>query len=173
MKMKTISIILGIAMCILGVCAATMPFRIFLGLGWLVGALFIVNGITMAINGFKKETKNVWAGVFGIISAILGLWITFSAVQRVLTDLMIAYLIGFYLILQGVYRIVDGYKLYKMGEKKSAIAVIICGVVTAIAGILSVGHPILTMVSVGFIIAFNLISQGISVIVVACMVKGE
>ena len=53
--MKAMSIILGIAMCVLGACAATMPFRIFLGFGWLVGALFLVNGVTMAINGFKKE----------------------------------------------------------------------------------------------------------------------
>lgn len=30
--MKAMSIILGIAMSILGVCAATMPFRVFLGL---------------------------------------------------------------------------------------------------------------------------------------------
>ena len=150
-----------------------MPFRTFLGFGWLVGALFLVNGVAMAINGFKKETKNVWAGVFGIISAILGIWITFSAMQRALTDLMIAYLIGFNLILQGVLRIMESYKLFKASEKKSAVLLLVCGIVSAIAGILSVGHPILTMISVGFIIAFNLISQGISMIMVACMVKGE
>ena len=57
--MKTMSIILGIAMSILGVCAATMPFRTFLGFGWLVGALFLVNGVAMAINGFKKETMGL------------------------------------------------------------------------------------------------------------------
>lgn len=171
--MKVLTIIMGAAMCVLGVCAATMPFRIFLGLGWIVGALFLVNGVTMAINGFKKETKNTWAGVFGIISAILGLWITFSAMQRALTDLMIAYLIGFNLILHGVLHTMEAYKLYKAGEKKSAILLGVCGIVSAIAGILSVGHPIMTMISVGFIIAFNLISQGVSVIMVACMVKGE
>lgn len=169
--MKILSIICGIAMCIVGVCAATMPFRVFLGFGWLVGALFVVNGITMAINGFKKETKNVLSGVLGIITAILGLCITCSALQRALTDLMIAYFIGFVLILQGVLRIVEACKLFKKSEKTSAVLLLVCGIVTAIAGILSVGHPILTMISVGFIVAFNLVSQGVSVIMAACMAE--
>lgn len=93
--------------------------------------------------------------------------------QRALTDLMIAYLIGFNLLFYGVLRIMEAYRLYKASEKKSATLLLICGIVSAIAGILSVGHPVMTMISVGFIIAFNLISQGISVIMVACMVKGE
>lgn len=171
--MKVLTIILGAAMCILGVCAATMPFRVFLGFGWIVGALFIVYGIQMAMKGFEKETRNIWTGVFGVISAILGLWISVSAMQRALTDLMIAYLIGFNLLFYGVLRIMEAYRLYKASEKKSAALLLICGIVSAIAGILSVGHPVMTMISVGFIIAFNLISQGISVIMVACMVKGE
>lgn len=171
--MKALTIILGVAMCILGVCAATMPFRVFLGFGWIVGALFIVYGIQMAMKGFKKETRNIWSGVFGVISTILGLWISFSAVQRALTDLMIAYLVGFNLLFYGVLRIMEAYKLYKAGEKKTATLILICGLVSAIGGILSVGHPILTMISVGFIIAFNLISQGVTMILVACMAKGE
>jgi len=169
--MKAASIITGILMVILGICAMAMPFRTFLGIGWLVGALFLIYGIETVVAALTKDKKDVWACIFGVLIAILGLWITFSAFQRVLTDLMIAYLVGFNLVLYGVMRCVAGYKLIKVKQTGTGVLVIICGVISILAGLFSVGHPIMTMFSVGIIIGANLLVQGISMIVITCAAK--
>ena len=168
--MKTASIITGILMIILGICAMSMPFRTFLGIGWIVGALFLIYGIETVVAALNKDKKDIWACILGVIIAILGLWITFSAFQRVLTDLMIAYLVGFNLILYGVLRVIAGCKLLKV-KTGTGVLVIICGVISVIAGMFSVGHPILTMMSVGLIIGVNLVVQGISMITIVCVAK--
>ena len=169
--MKALGIISGILMCILGGCAMGMPFRTFLGIGWLVGALFLVYGVQTAVEAMKKEKKDVWSCVLGAATAILGIWITFSGVQRALTDMMIAYLVGFNLLLYGVLRCVAAYKLFKAGEKSQGVIVVLCGILSLIVGIFAVGHPVMTMISVGYIIAVNLMVQGITMIVTACMMK--
>ena len=171
--MKALGIITGVLMCILGGCAMAMPFRTFLGIGWLAGALFLVYGVQTVIEALKKEKKDGWACVLGVLMSIVGIWITFSGVQRILTDMMIAYLVGFNLLFYGILRCVTAYKLFKAGEKKQGIIVILCAVLSLLAGIFSVGHPIMTMISVGYIIAINLMVQGITTIVMSCMIKKE
>lgn len=169
--MKTTTIILGIVTIVLGVCAITMPFKMFLSLGWLVGVLFLVYGIEAVFGALKKEKKDVWGCILGVLTAFFGAWITVSAVQRALTDLTIAYLVGFGLICNGVFRFFAAYHAYKKGEKKQTVMLIICGVLAVIGGMMSVGHPIITMISVGYIIAFSLLAQGIGTVMAGCAMK--
>lgn len=169
--MKTVGIISGILMCILGGCAMAMPFRTFLGIGWLVGALFLVYGIQTAINAMQKEKKDGWTCALGVLAAILGVWITFSGIQRALTDMTIAYLVGALLIASGVLRCMEAVKMFKEKAKKQGVILALCGAIALIAGFFAVGHPIMTMISVGYIIAIDLMVQGITMIVAACMIK--
>lgn len=160
--MKVIGIITGILMMILGGYAMTVPFRTFLGIGWFLGILFLVNGIEMVIHALGKK-KNIWQTIMGVLLSIGGVLILFNGVQRFLMDRMLAYLIGFYVIIAGVTQIYDGVK--NMKEAKGVnILKIICGVLSIIVGIFSVLHPILTMFSLGYLIAFALIFQGINMI---------
>lgn len=151
---------------ILGVYAMCVPVRTFLGIGWLLGALVLVNGIELLIMGFSGKKKSIGQIILGALEAIGGIILLFSGIQRVLTDVMVAYLIGFFIIIYGVYQIVSACKKYK-DAKGSSILNIICGVLSVIVGTLSVGHPIMTMVSVGYLIAIALIFRGIDMIVLA------
>jgi len=171
--MKAISIILGVLMSIVGICAFAMPFRTFLGIGWVVGILFMCYGIEAAVEGFKKAKKDVFGIIIGILAVIVGIAITTSFAQRALTDLFIAYLIGFNLIIFGVFRIISAVGLYKSGQKSAAVLMIICNVLAVICGIVAVGHPFMTMISVGYIIAINLLVQGVIIIVTACSIKTD
>ena len=67
--MKTLTIITGILTAILGIMAFTMPLRVFLGLGWILGALILVNGVETIIGAFKGK-KDIWQCIFGIIIEI-------------------------------------------------------------------------------------------------------
>ena len=53
--MKIFAIITGILTAILGCFAISLPLRVFLGIGWILGALVLVNGITGAITAFSKK----------------------------------------------------------------------------------------------------------------------
>ena len=95
--MKTFAIITGILTAILGCFAIAMPLRTFLGIGWILGALVLVNGITGAITAFSKK-KDVWQGIFSILIAIGGGVILFNTFSRVMTDMFLAYIAGFVII---------------------------------------------------------------------------
>lgn len=161
--MKALGIITGILMIILGGYAIGVPFKTFLGIGWFLGVLFLINGIQMAIYAFSQKKKEILQGIIGILVTIGGVIILFNGVQRFLTDVMIAYLIGFYVIISGVMQICNGAKNVK-ADKGISILKIICGVFSIVAGIFAVGHPFMTMFSVGYLIAFSVIFQGIDII---------
>lgn len=164
--MKTAGIITGVLMVILGFCSIFMPMRTFLGIGWLVGTLILIYGIQQIIDGVKHKEKRVTHILLGVLGAAVGALILFNGAQRLLTDIMLAYIIGGYILISGIFQIVFGCKLYKV-DKGSGVLKIICGVIGIIAGLVSLAHPVLTMFSVGYIIAFTLISQGISILILA------
>jgi len=164
MKMKTLSIITGILTIILGIFALSMPLRIFLGFGWILGILLIANGIEMSVTGFSKKTRNIWQGILGILVAIGGILLIANGISRFFTDLMLAYLIGIVIIISSIGMIANAISTFKE-SKGRAILLIICGILGIILGVGAVTHPILTMFSAGVIIGMNIIIQGINFIV--------
>lgn len=164
--MKIVGVITGVLTSILGVYAMCVPFRTFLGIGWLIGILLLVNGVEIVIAALAGKKKNIGQCILGVIGAVIGLIILFSGIQRILTDVMAAYLIGFCIIVYGIYQLVSGGKNLK-NEKGASIWRIVCGVLSVLIGAAAVGHPFLTMVSVGYMIAFSLIVQGIDMIILS------
>lgn len=170
--MTILGIITGILICILGFYALSTPFITFLGIGWLLGFLLLANGIESIILGFKKEKKDIWKIILGAILAILGLLLAFNGMQRFLTDVAVAFLIGDCIIISGINQIIVGAKLCKV-SKGTGILSIVCGVLSIIIGLMALGHPFLTMISVGYIIGFCIIFQGINLVVLAIGKKKE
>ena len=64
------------------------------------------------------------------------------------------------------FQIVAGVKKFK-DSKGKAILAIVCGVLSIIVSIIAFTHPVLTMFSVGYMIAFAVLMQGINMIVLA------
>lgn len=151
-------------MCILGICAMAMPFRVFLGIGWAVGALLVVYGIMVAYGSLTGVKKNGWACALGVLIAISGLAILFNAVSRMFADIMIAYILAFNIVAYGILQFVGAHHAFKAEDKKHGWLSILFGVVMLICGILAIVHPLVTMISIGYIIAIMLIAEGVSVI---------
>ena len=170
--MKVLTIITGILLTLLGFYAFAIPVRTFLGIGWFLGALLLINGIEMVITSLKKEKKDIWNLLLGVLYIIIGLVILFNGYQRVLTDVMVAYLIGFGMLVYGIVQIIFGCKKYK-NEKTASVIRILCGVLGIIAGFASVGHPFMTMISVGYLIAANIVVQGINTVVFGFTMKSK
>lgn len=102
--------------------------------------------------------------MLGALGVVAGLVLLFSGAQRILTDVMIAYLVGIFIAVYGGYQIYLGAKSFKE-EKGSNVLKIICGIISIIAGLMCAGHPLFTMISVGYLIAFSLIMQGIDTVI--------
>ena len=163
--MKTLAIITGILTASLGAAAFAMPLRVFLGLGWILGALILVNGVETIIRAFSGK-KDIWQCIFGIIVVIGGGTILFNTASRLMTDAALAYLAGFVIIAYGINAIVSGCRDMKKSTGMGILA-IICGALSILAGIFSVMHPVMTMIALGYIIAFNVMMQGINMIIMA------
>lgn len=172
-QVKVIGIVAGVLTSILGIYAMCVPMRTFLGIGWALGFLFLLNGVEMIIVAFSDKKKDIWRCILGILAAIIGLVLLFSGVQRVLTDVMAAYLVGICILAYGIYQIIAGCRNFK--EKKgNSILKIVCGVLSVIMGFVSICHPLLTMISLGYVIAATLLFQGIDMIILSvAMGKNE
>lgn len=164
--MKTAGIVLGILTALVGVYAFCVPLSVFLGIAWVIAILIVVNGVDAIVDGASGVNKNVGKIVLGSLVTLGGILLFFSGILRFMTDIFMVYLIGGALIVYGVFQIYSGWKTRTV-SKGMGIASIVCGVLSVIGGILAFGHPLLTMISVGYIIAFNLIMQGVNMIVIA------
>ena len=167
--MKVFAIITGILTTILGFFAMTMPLRTFLGIGWILGVLLLVNGISGTIYAFCNK-KDVWQGVLNILISIGGGVILFNTFSRVMTDMFLAYLAGFVIVVYGVNILLTAIKNWKESTSMSIVG-IICALFSIVAGGFSIMHPVFTMISLGYIIGFSVIMQGVNMIVLACSVK--
>lgn len=169
--MKIFAIIIGVLTAILGCFALAMPLAVFLGIGWILGALLLINGITGAITSFSKK-NDALQGIFNILIAIGGGIILFNTFSRVMTDMFLAYLAGFVIIVYGIEIIICAIKGMKLSTAMGVVG-IICGVLSIVAGVFAIMHPVFTMISVGYIIGFSVIMQGINMIIIACSVKKD
>ena len=168
--MKAVGIILGVLTAIFGIYAMTVPFKTFLGIGWILGILFFMNGVENVISALSQEKKDGWKCVLGILTGLAGLYLLFSGVARYLTDVMVIYIVGACVLLYGVFSIVSGVKTYKEAKGHSIIK-IVCGILSIIVGLISIAHPAAAMVYIGYLIAAALIIQGINTVILTVSIS--
>lgn len=163
---RIVMIITGILTVLLGIYAVVRPFRTFLSIGWLLGALLLINGIELVILSLSKEKKDMGGCILGILEGIGGAFLLFSGIQRFLTDIAVIYLVAGCILVYGIFQIVGGAKVLKVSKGKGILG-IVCGVLSIIITLMVCNHPLLTMISMGYIIAFSILMQGINMIVAA------
>lgn len=112
----------------------------------------------------SKEKKEIGACILGVLEGLAGIILLFSGIQRFITDVMAAYMVGAIILIYGIFQIAAGTKVYKTSKGKGILS-IVCGVLSVIVSIISFTHPILTMISAGYMIAFSVLMQGINMIV--------
>ena len=129
------------------------------------------NDIVIAVE-CDKEKKEIGACILGVLEGLAGLVLLFSGIQRFITDVMAAYMVGAVILIYGIFQIVGGIKTYSTSKGKGILS-IICGVLSVIVSIVSFTHPVLTMISAGYMIAFSVLMQGINMIVLAVNFEKE
>ena len=77
---------------------------------------------------------------------------------------MAAYLVGAIVLIYGIFHIVAGVKICKFSKGKGILS-IVCGVLSILISMIALTHPLLTMLSTGYMIAFSILMQGINMVV--------
>lgn len=57
---KVLAVVTGVPTGLIGLYAMFAPFQTFLGIGWVLGILLLVNGIETVIETFKGGEKDIW-----------------------------------------------------------------------------------------------------------------
>ena len=138
--LKYLTLITGVLTLLLGVYTLVRPMRTFLAIGWILGILLFVNGIELVILSLSKEKKEIGACILGVLEGLAGIILLFSGIQRFITDVMAAYMVGAIILIYGIFQIAAGTKVYKTSKGKGILS-IVCGVLSVIVSIISFTHP--------------------------------
>ena len=130
----------------------------------ILGILLFVNGIELVVLSLSKEKKEIGACILGVLEGLAGLVLLFSGIQRFITDVMAAYLVGAIVLIYGIFHIIAGVKICKFSKGKGILS-IVCGVLSILISMIAIAHPLLTMISTGYMIAFSILMQGINMVV--------
>ncbi len=125
--MKVITLVTGILTLLLGLYTIVRPFRTFLAIGWILGILILMNGIELIMMSLTKEQKEVGACILGVLEVIAGLILLSSGFLKFLTDVTAVFMVGFSIVMYGIFQIVKGFQMLKV-SKGTGIFGIVCGV---------------------------------------------
>lgn len=143
------------------------PVLTFGSLGWLIGISILIYGIG-CICAWKeaksKKSATAWDLVSAIMAIVIAILILVNINARLFTDTVLVALIGVWLVTTGVLRIVGAFKLKHSWWGLS----VVWGIVLIITAVVTLVHPMVAVVSLGWCIAFAMITQGINIIIIAC-----
>ncbi|MFV0379919.1 MAG: HdeD family acid-resistance protein [Anaerorhabdus sp.] len=172
--MKILMFILGVITLVGGFYAMMAPGATFLSLGYIASILLISNGLSSVIYYFrnkKSDEVSFWLLVEGILTMGIGFMILGNATLYILSDIFIAYAFTTWLIITGVVQIGRVVTLKKANEKWFLNGIV--ALLTLIMGIYSFFNVGFTAITVGMMMGFWLLVQGINMIVIAFSIKGR
>ncbi len=164
--MKVLRIIIGVVLLITGIWCLFTPFSTYLSIAWILGFVMLFEGVMSIVTYCMTHKQNAmvtgWDLFEGIITSIFALIILS---HQLLTDVMLPYCFGVWMMVSGVTRIVEAFKKKSVTQKsKIWIALLVVGILCILVGIYALFHPILAAFSLGVLIGFILIMQGINFI---------
>jgi uncharacterized membrane protein HdeD (DUF308 family) len=159
----------GIVTLIAGILALAWPGETLLVVAVLFGVQLIVSGVfrfvaALATDDLTGGTRVLFA-LLGVLSVIIGLW----AVRHVLLTLLaLTVFLGIYWVVNGVIEIFTALSHREMPERGWTVAM---GVLSAIAGIIVLAYPGLSLLSLAIVLGIWLLIFGAMEIGVAFRIR--
>lgn len=163
-KYRTASICSGIVLLILGVAGMIWPLQSVVAVAYIIAAALIVFGIAKII-GYSKTPSYFRMGlglVDGILDILLGVMMIFSGTEVMLYTL--SFFFAFELIATGIEHIAVGNKIQFFGFGATG-SFTFSGIINLIVGTLLLFMPGASLLTLGTIAIFFLITKGILLIV--------
>jgi len=165
-KHRTLFLIQGIIMVILGLVAVAEPQVATLAIDIFVGWLFVIGGIVRLVATFQSRGAPGfwWSILTGILAIIVGLILVANPFAGALTLTMV--LIAMFLI-EGIFQIVAGIE-YRKALASSWVWMVISGIIDIVlAVLLFAGWPGTAAWAIGLLVGINLIFAGIALTMTA------
>jgi uncharacterized membrane protein HdeD (DUF308 family) len=170
---KILGIIVGVLTAALGVWCLFTPLETYGILSWLLAFSMIADGISkiaLYSDYQKVGVSDTWALVGGILSVALGIVLAGSLGMRLAVDVLIAYIVSFWILFGGCVRIMRSFKMRnvhkkldsKLGENWGLALVV--GILMVVLGILCFANPTIVMFAIGWQIGFAMIVGGVALI---------
>lgn len=156
---RTLFIVLGILLMILGVGAIALPLIATIAVKAIVGWLFLVGGVVQGIHAFSTQR---WSGfVHNLLVAALylfaGGWLAFFPLTGIVT---LTILLAAMFILQGV---LEAVMAFRMRPQTGWVWMLISGTIAVALGLLIfAGLPDTALGAIGLLVGVNLFSSGLA-----------
>lgn len=173
--MSILMILFGVLMIIGGISCFFTPIATFSSLGWLAGVSILVVGISAIVRyAAGHEERSVWNLIGGICESLFGAFLVFNDFAQIATSFVLAYLASFCLLVYGACKIIMALRLRRLNqslpdELRTAtwLAVMVAGVVVALIGVICIVQPMVSAISIGWLIGFYVLTSGAETLVVA------
>ena len=167
--MTVLAAIMGILLMISGIVCIKTPLTTYLATGYVLGALFLVFGITGLVNAFRRRST-VLEGLTSLLAIAVGVMAFTRPGAVEVIDEMLIYFIAFWLVMQGLVTMMTALRIkqYKMRW----IPGMIMGIITLCLGLFSLIRPLTAMVATGYLIGFYYFDMGLNMVILAFVSGG-
>lgn len=165
--MRSLTIFSGVLMLACGAFCFMNLGQTFLSLAFVVGIVMVINGIihTLAYlvgRGLhNKGDNNGWILVDGLITLVLGILVLCN---QLVIDIAIPMVFGMWVLVSGILRIEAASRINREKKSTNFKSTLVTGILTIMIGIFGFINPIMSWVSVVFLLGIFLCIQGINVI---------
>ncbi|MEM1235965.1 MAG: DUF308 domain-containing protein [Pseudomonadota bacterium] len=163
-------IVIGILMIIAGIFALMNPLAATLTVEQLLGWLFLIGGIFQVFGVFREETwgQKIWAILLAAINIFIGINLLGKPLAGVLA---LTYLVAIMFAASGVVKVIMSFKLRGTGL---FWAMLLSGVVSVVLAVMILSNfPQSAATLLGILLAIELISSGVSLMVLGFSAKEE
>lgn len=162
--MTALTLIMGVIMILCGISCLFTPVATFLSTGYLVGFLFLLYGISGLIRAFQRRST-VLEVILHIISIAIGVFSLTRPGGTEIFDRIILLIVSAWFLIQGIITIVISLRL--KGLRLRWFLGFIMGILGIVLGVYSLIHPLISALTVGYLIAIYFIESGLDMIVLA------
>lgn len=160
--MRKFGIILGLIIAVAGLSIMVTPLRMYFIVGWLVGCVFLVNGFSMFVSGFAKGTISTRKRIIGAITALIGIALLVTDLQKILTQIIIVNLISGGIMFSGIIEFIFVLRTIKRNELSimHSIKMSIYSILSILIGITGLVFKDYTVIIIGMIVGYNVFRTG-------------
>lgn len=169
--MKVLTIIIGILLVIVGFFCLFTPGLTLLSIGWLLGLMLLLAGISIIVDYFAMRRAFAFSGwnlFLGIITAVMGALLLINQPLRMVTDVIAIYMLGVWMLIMGIVRVVEAIQLRKVPGSGWGWLLVL-GVIMALVGVYSFLHPMVAAFTLAWLIGIYIIVAGVDLITLGTM----
>ncbi|MDL2218859.1 DUF308 domain-containing protein [Ruminococcaceae bacterium OttesenSCG-928-O06] len=164
--MKIFTIFMGVLLVIVGFVCFFTPGATLLSIGWLVGLMLLIAGVSLIIDYVALHKLGLVTGfdlLLGILTTAMGVLLLVNQPARLFTDVVAIYMLGVWMVASGVIRLVGAVRARKVPGSGWGWFLVL-GILMIGLGIYSFLHPAVSALALAWLLGFYIILEGVDLV---------